>query len=146
MFIKEDLYQQMKKCFPLPCVDIVVVNSSNEVLLLKRLNEPEKGEWWFPGGRVLHGETRKQAAIRKLEVECGINDPKSCKELKTHDLFLMNKSEKYLSHAITTVFKFEVNKDEVKLDSHSTEYLWVPYTSKHQKINHKFLLEVLKDI
>ena len=36
-----------------------------ETLLLLRDNEPEKDNWWFPGGRVIKGETLENAVIRK---------------------------------------------------------------------------------
>lgn len=49
-----------------------VVLYENRVLLIKRANEPNKGQWTFPGGKVLAGETLKQAAERETLEETNI--------------------------------------------------------------------------
>ena len=73
MWIEDALYAEIKKVMPIPCVDIVVERKSDgRVLLLKRNNEPLKGQWWLPGGRINRGEAVYEAAIRKLEEEAGI--------------------------------------------------------------------------
>ncbi|MCK4818540.1 NUDIX domain-containing protein [bacterium] len=122
MFIKDDLYQQIKKCFPIPCVDLVVINDSNEILMLRRLSEPAKGKWWFPGGRVYFMESRRDAAMRKLMEECGLQG-EIVKEIGTYDLLLEIETE-ISSHAITTVFHITVDNDKVIIDDQSTEYAW----------------------
>ena len=43
-----------------------------EVLLIKRNQEPFKGQWGLPGGKVEFGETLVQAAIREAFEETGI--------------------------------------------------------------------------
>jgi len=82
MYIEEELYDKIKSVMPIPCVDLVVINNQEEVLMLKRENEPAKGLWWFPGGRVHHNETRADAALRKLKEECGLKGL-SCDEIGT---------------------------------------------------------------
>ena len=49
MQIDKNLYKQIQKVMPIPCVDLVVVNDYGQVLLAKRRNEPAVNEWWFPG-------------------------------------------------------------------------------------------------
>ncbi len=66
MRITEELYRQFCRSMPLACVDLIVVDTDRRVLLLLRKNDPARGHWWFPGGRVLYLETRQQAALRKL--------------------------------------------------------------------------------
>eukprot|EP00038_Savillea_parva_P011325 m.196747 g.196747 ORF g.196747 m.196747 type:complete len:275 (+) comp19892_c0_seq1:190-1014(+) len=39
-------------------------------LMIKRANEPRKGHWYLPGGKVECGETTAQAAARELYEEC----------------------------------------------------------------------------
>ena len=58
-FIPLDRYTDILKDLPIFCVDIVIKNDQEEYLLIKRNNEPKKGEWWVIGGRVLKGETAK---------------------------------------------------------------------------------------
>lgn len=40
--------------------------------MLRRLNNPEKGSWWLPGGRIKKGETVEAAAVRKAQEELGM--------------------------------------------------------------------------
>ena len=62
-------YSKILEDLPIYCVDIIIKNDKEEYLLIKRNNEPKKGEWWVVGGRVLKGETAKEAAIRKVKQE-----------------------------------------------------------------------------
>jgi 8-oxo-dGTP diphosphatase len=56
-------------------VDIVVFghdNGDTSILLIKRKNDPFKGQWALPGGFVEADETLMQSAIRELKEETGI--------------------------------------------------------------------------
>lgn len=56
---------------PLVSVDLVV-QYDEQVLLGKRTNEPAKGEWFVPGGRVLKHEQLEDAVHRIAKEELGI--------------------------------------------------------------------------
>ena len=56
---------------PLLGVGAVVLHRDN-VLLVRRAQEPCKGEWTFPGGLVELGETLREAAVRETLEETGI--------------------------------------------------------------------------
>ena len=58
---------------PLTSIDICLVCGS-QVLLGKRTNEPLKGEWFTPGGRIHKNETWQDALLRIAEVELGLSD------------------------------------------------------------------------
>lgn len=51
----------------------VILNSNDEVLLIKRGKDPYKGHWALPGGFMNMGETTKQCAIREVLEEAGID-------------------------------------------------------------------------
>jgi colanic acid biosynthesis protein WcaH len=114
---------------PIPCVDLLVF-SDNCVLLVKRANEPARGQWWFPGGRVHHLEAREKAVARKLREECGIGHT-SMHEAGTYDVFLSkteaSSSSTRCSHAITTLYYVEAESNQsVVLDAQSQTSKWLP--------------------
>ena len=50
----------------------VIVFRDQEVLLVKRNKDPNKGHWSIPGGRQMLGETLAEAAQRELLEETGV--------------------------------------------------------------------------
>ena len=50
----------------------VIVFRDQEVLLVKRNKEPNKGQWSIPGGRQMIGETAAEAAQTELLEETGV--------------------------------------------------------------------------
>ena len=50
----------------------VIVFRDQEVLLVKRDKEPNKGQWSIPGGKQMIGETTAEAAQRELLEETGV--------------------------------------------------------------------------
>jgi len=124
MFIHEDLYAQILQSMPIPCVDLVVTDHAGRILLLRRRNEPMAGQWWFPGGRVLFGERRSQAAKRKLKEECGLSQGDAFEELGTFDWFF-SFGEGQRVHSVTTLFKVIVDSmNDITLDQQSYEARW----------------------
>jgi 8-oxo-dGTP diphosphatase len=59
------------KLFPIVAVGAVVVDKG-KILLVKRANEPSKGLWAIPGGKVEPGETLQAAAEREIAEETGL--------------------------------------------------------------------------
>src|SRR4051812_35800604 len=49
-----------------PCVGAVVTDAEGRLLLVQRANEPGRGLWSIPGGRVEPGETARQAVVREV--------------------------------------------------------------------------------
>jgi 8-oxo-dGTP diphosphatase len=49
-----------------------VVIEGNKVLLVRRGNEPLKGEWSLPGGALEIGETLQQGMVREVLEETGV--------------------------------------------------------------------------
>ena len=62
---------------PMLTADCVVVNTRNEVLLVRRGNEPFRGCWALPGGFMEMDETIEHCAARELMEETGIATPEA---------------------------------------------------------------------
>lgn len=63
--------------YPMPAVTVDAVifrktDGSSEVLLIRRLNEPFKGQWAIPGGFINIDEELDDAVVRELHEETGI--------------------------------------------------------------------------
>ena len=65
-------FLQVVRLSPMLSIDIVVRNPLGEVLLGLRANEPAKGTWFVPGGRVLKNESLDAAFERITRVELGV--------------------------------------------------------------------------
>jgi colanic acid biosynthesis protein WcaH len=121
--VPDELYAQVLASVPIACVDLVVRDAQGRVLLVRRTNEPARGAWWFPGGRVLRGEQRVDAVGRKLAEECGLT-ASHVEEVGTHDMLFRAADGRVESHAITTLFRVEARPGPVRLDAQSAAFEW----------------------
>ena len=67
-----DTFKTIVDKTPLISIDLVVRNSSGEVLLGQRLNRPARGFWFVPGGRILKDESLADAFKRLTFNELGV--------------------------------------------------------------------------
>lgn len=125
-FIEEGLYRKICSVLPIVCVDIIVTDGKR-FLLGKRINEPAKGQWFFPGGRVHKGETAEQAAVRKIKEEIGLS-------LHRRDLRFVGCGETIFEgkegsaknrHTVNIVFQTITKKKDFCLDvTQNSELKW----------------------
>lgn len=67
-----DLYKAAVENLPIVCVDVICRrNKDQKILLFYRKDKPAASIWWWPGGRLLKGETFFAAAVRKIREETG---------------------------------------------------------------------------
>ena len=69
-FVPESVYKTFLENMPIFCIDFLI-NCDKEFLLLKRNEEPLKGVFWMPGGRLHKNETIENFLIRVQSREIG---------------------------------------------------------------------------
>lgn len=62
----------MTKPATVPCVGAVITRADGRLLLIQRGNEPGRGLWSLPGGRVEPGESDEAAVAREVAEETGL--------------------------------------------------------------------------
>jgi len=65
-WVPDELWEQVKRHLPIPCVDVIVENAKGEFLLGWRCIPPYRNVWALPGGRLLRGEKLETAVSRIL--------------------------------------------------------------------------------
>lgn len=151
-----DIFQKTVQYFPTVSINLVIQNDAGEFLFVKRKNNPAKGLFWVPGGRILAGETLAVGATRILHEETGIDTkidtvPHTFFEeiFSTANFDESDRSlyppEVHHVHYLATAVYIRVHKNEhITLDHQSSEYLW----SKDIPNNHQYLkqyFDLVKD-
>ena len=70
--VPSDIWTTVVSNVPIPSVDLVV-RTNQGVILARRQNEPAKGEWFVPGGRIQKGESLEEAVHRVAREELGVD-------------------------------------------------------------------------
>ncbi len=70
--VPADVWSSIVATVPIPSVDLVV-QCPDGILLARRQNEPARGEWFVPGGRIHKGEPLRDAVDRVAREELGID-------------------------------------------------------------------------
>ncbi len=55
-----------------PCVGGLTYDADGRLLLIRRRNDPGRGLWSVPGGRVEPGESDAEAVVREMAEETGL--------------------------------------------------------------------------
>lgn len=141
-FIPEPLYQEIKTLMPIVCIDVLIVHEG-KCLLLLRDNEPAKGQYWFPGGRIYKNETIKEAAIRKAKEETNL----VClfeRIISTEEsIFERTGNMKCDVHTVNVCCLMSVQDSAyIELDSFHLDYKWIDKLDKscHKCVNNTMAL------
>ena len=69
--LSDENFAQVIRFAPLVSIDIIIRNPRGAIMLGLRNNEPAKGYYFVPGGRIRKGETLHKAFRRILKSETG---------------------------------------------------------------------------
>lgn len=114
---------------PLISIDLVIRDSKNRILLGRRVNEPARGKWFVPGGRIMKGESLNDAFERVSKAEIGIKHSRNEAHLIgafTHlydtNVFL---KDGISTHYIVLAFEIQLADNiEVRETAQHNEYKW----------------------
>jgi len=133
--IHSSLYEVIIDVLPIASLEAVVLED-DKFLFLRRKNEPVKGQWWFPGGRIRKGETLQEALIREVKEETGL----TVTESKLVNVYSRIFDQR---HDITIAYVTKCRPDKITLNNEHSEYI---YTKKPPKNIHPYLIEVINDL
>ncbi len=121
MHLSDEDFLNLIKNGILPAIDLIVRNERNEVLIGKRKNEPARGFWFVPGGRIRKNESFSDAIHRICKAEIGKLNP----DFAYKFLGIFNHIYKdnffedpgFGTHYMT--LGIELNLDDIKTDNHT---------------------------
>jgi ADP-ribose pyrophosphatase YjhB (NUDIX family) len=117
-------------------LDAVTVNSTDQILLVKRGREPYKGFWGNPGGHLDWDETTEEGAIRELKEETGL-DAQSITFLNIY-----TKPERHPKQAISIAYLIKAS-GEPKAADDADEVQWYDLSDLPEQLafDHKTIIE-----
>lgn len=130
------IFQQTVQYFPTVSINLLIQNAAGEFLYVMRNNNPAKGVYWVPGGRILAGETLADAAARLLQEEVGIEadiayispvfqeEIFSTNDFDESDKGLYPDSIHHVHYLATAAYVPLSTEQEITLDHQSSDYCW----------------------
>jgi colanic acid biosynthesis protein WcaH len=146
MFIPQEEYDKILSMMPVLCVDLIIL-FNGKCLLLKRKNEPAKGQYWFPGGRVYKMETIKDAALRKAKEEVNLD----CQFQKIisieESMFKQNKNMMTDIHTVNICCELVTDSiSEISLDKQHDGHIWITIDSAKKLDLHPCVIRPLEKV
>ncbi|MFT5438555.1 MAG: colanic acid biosynthesis protein WcaH, partial [Alphaproteobacteria bacterium] len=71
MQLDDQKFERVIDWTPLVAIDLIIRDSKNRILLGRRVNEPARGKWFVPGGRIHKNECLDEAFERTSKAEIG---------------------------------------------------------------------------
>jgi len=98
-----------------------------KLLIVKRGVEPAKGKWSIPGGAVELGERIRDAVVREVKEECGLDVEIALERpMDAIDNIMMSEDERLQYHYVLLQFLVRLKGGTLKPASDVLDAKWVP--------------------
>jgi mutator protein MutT len=121
-----------------------IVIDKGSILLVKRNTEPARGQWSLPGGRVELGETLREALVREVREETGI-DVDVDGLIGTAERVVHDDDGEIAYHYVILDYVCTPRSTDVKAGDDAAEVRWVPVGEMPDLHLTAGLLEFLSD-
>jgi len=137
MKLNDENFLKIIDSTPLVSIDLIVRDQEGRILMGRRTNEPARGSWFVPGGRIRKGEDLDSALARIGKAELGVNITR--KEGRFVGIFDHLYETNYANvegvHTQYVVIAYEyyldLNREGLPLDQHS-EWKWACESQGHE--------------
>jgi len=100
-----------------------IIIEQQKVLLVRRANPPLQGEWSIPGGMVETGETTREAVVREVHEETGL-EVKPVQLLEVFERILRDDDARVRYHYVLIDYLCHVAGGAASAGSDVTELCW----------------------
>jgi len=123
-------FAQVVRLTPLVSIDLILRDPEGKVLVGLRTNEPAKGIWFVPGGRIEKDERLADAFARILSVETGLSLPMTQSRLLGvyEHLYDANRFEApgYGTHYVVIARELRLDRrPDIKTDDQHSAMRWM---------------------
>jgi len=115
--LSQDDYYLAGKLTQFVSVDLLVKHNE-KFLMGKRVNQPAKGYWFNPGGKVYKNESIKEALKRVLKNEVGLdwNEVSNCEFIAPFEHVYSNnfRDNSYETHYVSMAYILKIKEGDIK--------------------------------
>jgi len=122
-WLSKEKFIEMLRIMPIPCIDLIIEFKGEGILFIQRSIPPYKDVWALVGGRILKGETLKQAVKRIAKKEVGL-DVEIVRQVGT---FTVRFKTEYKRHDVSTCYHVVPLTKTITLNESQIRYRKITY-------------------
>ena len=123
-----DAIPDLPRPSPIVGVGAVIWNDRDEIVLIRRGQEPRRGEWSIPGGRLEWGESVRDALLREVREETGLT-VEIARLIDVVDSVSREAAGAVTHHYVLIDFSARYVSGELSAGTDAAEARWVPFAA-----------------